>query len=89
VDALWEACETWAGGQLADLAASTEDAKKGGLQANLQNEIVQEIETFLGRQAVQNLDFEALETAARRQALRLAPEELSATSIRLPGRGSP
>jgi hypothetical protein len=30
VDALWEACETWADGQLADLAASSEDAKKGG-----------------------------------------------------------
>ncbi|SPE39922.1 hypothetical protein SBA3_3490019 [Candidatus Sulfopaludibacter sp. SbA3] len=30
VDALWDACETWADGQLADLAASPEDAKKGG-----------------------------------------------------------
>ena len=49
---------------------------KRGLQANLQNEIVQEIETLLGRQAVQGLDFEALETAARRQALRLAARAL-------------
>jgi hypothetical protein len=32
VDALWDACETWADGQLADLAASSEDAKKGGSQ---------------------------------------------------------
>ena len=30
VDALWEACETWADGQLADLAASPQEAKKGG-----------------------------------------------------------
>lgn len=30
VDALWDACETWADGQLADLAASSEEAKKGG-----------------------------------------------------------
>jgi len=30
--------------------------QKRGLQANLQNEIVQEIETLLGRQAVQELD---------------------------------
>ena len=32
VDALWEACETWADGQLADLAASSEETKKGGSQ---------------------------------------------------------
>src|SRR5271157_115412 len=50
--------------------------QKRGLQANLQNEILQEIETLLGRQAVQELDFEALETAARRQALRLAARAL-------------
>jgi hypothetical protein len=30
VDALWDACETWADGQLEDLAPSSEDAKKGG-----------------------------------------------------------
>jgi hypothetical protein len=50
--------------------------QKRGLQANLQNEIVQEIETLLGWQAVEDLDFEALETAARRQALRLAARAL-------------
>ena len=43
-----------------------------GLQTNLPNEILQEIETLLGPQTVQDLDFEALEMAARRQALRLA-----------------
>ena len=30
VDALWEACEQWADNQLADTAASSEEAKKGG-----------------------------------------------------------
>ena len=49
---------------------------KKGLPANLQNEIVQEVEALLGRPAVQDLDFEALETAARRQALRLAARAL-------------
>jgi hypothetical protein len=51
-------------------------AQKRGLQTNLQNEIVQEIETLLGPQAVADLDFEALEIAARRQALRLAARAL-------------
>ena len=49
---------------------------KKGLQTSLQDEIVQEIEALLGRQAIQDLDFEALETAARRQALRLAARAL-------------
>jgi hypothetical protein len=30
VDAYWEACEEWADGQLADVAASSEEAKKRG-----------------------------------------------------------
>ena len=30
VDAYWEACEEWADGQLADVAASSEEVKKGG-----------------------------------------------------------
>lgn len=30
VDAYWEACEQWADGQLADVAASAGEAKKGG-----------------------------------------------------------
>ena len=45
---------------------------KRGLQTELQEEISQEIERLLGRQAVADLDFEAVELAARRQALRLA-----------------
>ena len=50
--------------------------QKRGLQTNLENDIVQEIETLLGRQAIEGLDFEALEMAARRQALRLAARAL-------------
>ena len=30
VDALWEACEQWADNQLADVSASSGEAKKGG-----------------------------------------------------------
>jgi hypothetical protein len=43
---------------------------------NLQDEIAQEIKTLLGPQAVADLDFEAVEMAARRQALRLAARAL-------------
>lgn len=38
--------------------------RKRGLQTDLQNEIVQEIETLLGRQSIADLDFEAIEMAA-------------------------
>jgi hypothetical protein len=50
--------------------------QKRGLQADLQNEIAQEVEALLGPQAVADLDFEAVEMAARRQALRLAARAL-------------
>ena len=50
--------------------------RKRGLQTDLQNDIVQEIETLLGRQSIRDLDFEAVEMAARRQALRLAARAL-------------
>src|SRR6476660_5118621 len=53
-----------------------EGGQKKGLQTTLQNEVVQEIEALIGRQAIQDLDFEALEMAARRQALRLAARAL-------------
>lgn len=49
---------------------------KKGLQAEIQNDIVQEIEALLGHQSIRDLDFEAVETAARRQALRLAARAL-------------
>src|ERR1700716_3350029 len=50
--------------------------RKRGLQTDLQNEIVREIETLLGCQSIADLDFEAVEMAARRQALRLAARAL-------------
>ena len=50
--------------------------RKKGLQTDLQNEIVQEVETLLGRQSIADLDFEAVEMAAQRQALRLAARAL-------------
>src|SRR5260370_42528819 len=50
--------------------------RKRGLQSDIQNEIVREIETLLGCPSMAGLDFEALEMAARRQALRLAARAL-------------
>src|SRR5260370_11678820 len=50
--------------------------RKRGLQSDLQNEIVREIETLLRCPSMAGLDFEALEMAARRQALRLAARAL-------------
>jgi len=50
--------------------------RKRGLQTDLQDEIVQEIEVLLGSGSVADLDFEAVEMAARRQALRLAARAL-------------
>src|SRR5207237_278837 len=49
--------------------------RKRGLQTDLQNEIVQEIEDLLARPSIADLDLEALEMAARCQALRLAARE--------------
>jgi hypothetical protein len=49
---------------------------KKGLQTKLQKEISQEIERLLGSQAVTDLDFEAVEMAARWQVLRLAARAL-------------
>ena len=50
--------------------------RKRGLQTDLQKEIIQEIETFLGRQSIADLDFQAVEMAARRRALRLPARAL-------------
>jgi len=50
--------------------------RKRGLQTDLQNEIVQEIATLLGRPSIADLDLEAVEMAARRQALHLAARAL-------------
>jgi len=50
--------------------------QKKGLSASFQAEIAQEVEALIGRQAVQEVDLEALKTAARRCALRLAARAL-------------
>jgi len=50
--------------------------QKKGLQTEFQNDIVQEIEALLGSQSIRDLDLEAVEMAARRQALRLAARAL-------------
>src|ERR1035441_4983829 len=49
---------------------------KKGLQTELNTDIIQEIEALLGCQSIRDLDFEAVEIAARRQALRLAARAL-------------
>ena len=49
---------------------------KKGLQTELQTDIIQEIEALLGHQTIRDQDFEAVEIAARRQALRLAARAL-------------
>ena len=46
--------------------------QKKGLQTALEAEVVQEVEALLGRQAVAELDFEALEVALRQRTLGLA-----------------
>ena len=45
---------------------------KKGLQTALESELLQEVEALLGRQAVAELDFEALEMTLRHGTLRLA-----------------
>ena len=72
VEAYWQACEQWADVQLEDSkAASQEAAKKKGFKAALEVETVTEIETLLGTGVV-DWDFEAIEMAARRMAMRVA-----------------
>lgn len=46
--------------------------QKRGLKAAFEAEIVAEIEVFVGTGAVEDWDFEAIETAVRREALRVA-----------------
>lgn len=46
--------------------------QKRGLKAAFEAEIVAEIEAFVGTGAVEDWDFEAIETAVRREALRVA-----------------
>ena len=49
---------------------------KKGLQTALESEVVQEVEALLGRGAVAEVDFEALEMALRQGTLRLAARAL-------------
>ena len=51
-------------------------SRKKGLQTEIETGIVEEIQALLGRQSLRDLDFEAVEIAARRQALRLAARAL-------------
>jgi hypothetical protein len=48
------------------------DGQKGGFKAAFEQEIVAEIEALVGSGAVDDWDFEAIETAARRKAMRVA-----------------
>ena len=54
------------------MRASSETLKKTALDSLLAAEILWDIEALLGRQSLADLDLEALESAVRRQALRLA-----------------
>src|SRR5437879_11912829 len=60
----------------ADIVCPDGGGRKKGLQTALKTDILQEIEAFLGRQSIEDLDFEAVEIAVRRQALRLAARAL-------------
>ena len=53
-------------------AGPASEAKKNLLAGLLAIDVVQEIETLLGRQVLENLDLEALELAVRQQVLQLA-----------------
>jgi hypothetical protein len=72
-------------------AASSGEVQKG-LKTEIQGDIIQEIEALLGRQSIRDLNFEAVEMAAR-QALRLAAERWNNGSTLTPpitlGRNSP
>ena len=51
---------------------SESDGQKGGLKKEFEIQIVAEIERLIGKGAAVGLDFEAIETAARREAMRIA-----------------
>ncbi len=53
------------------------DQPKKGPPTALEAEIVQEVEALLGREAVAELDFEALEVALRHRTLRLAARAIA------------
>ena len=69
---VWGSLPVWAD----EPARLLQGGAKSGLPTELQGEISQETERLLGHQAVADLDCEAVERAARPQALRLAAREL-------------
>jgi len=73
VEAYWAACEQWADAQLEAREEEGErEVKKTTLGEALAHDLGDEIDRLLGREAAASIDFEAVETAARRQALRFA-----------------
>lgn len=50
---------------------------KKGLQTALEAEVAQEVEALLGREALAELDFEALEVTLRHRTLRLAAHAIA------------
>lgn len=53
-------------------AAGPEGGRKRGLREAFEAQIVTEVETLIGAGAANDIDFEAIETATRREALRIA-----------------
>ena len=57
--------------------------QKAGFNATFEAEIIAKIETLVGPGAVDDWDFEAIETAARRQALHVAARAVEQVEQRL------
>ena len=76
------------GGERHDLPDTTEDRHTGsdgakrGLRAQVTAEIAAEVERLIGAGSLDGLDFEAVETAARQVALRVAGQALAAPQRR-------
>lgn len=66
-----------------------QELKKTSLDGLLAAEILWDIEALLGRQSLDDLDLEALESAVRRQALRLAARAVEQRLNADPSDGEP
>jgi hypothetical protein len=75
VNTYWDACEQWADPEIKLVPSASTGRPKKGLPTELHRDIVQEIEALLASPSIRDLDFEAVEMAARRQALRLAARD--------------
>ena len=65
---------------LQDAPASGQAAAGGqerGLQATITAEVAAEVERFIGKGSLDDFDFEAVETAARQMALRVAGQAIA------------